>query len=114
MLLPTNPPAYLRDGVMLAVAAARGLPRGQRLLVRPELLEVAALPDGEAPQGTLAGRVTSQTFLGASTRIKIATDSGHTLVADVQSGRAAALPIGARIVCRFPADSPRILKLDGR
>jgi putative spermidine/putrescine transport system ATP-binding protein len=103
-------------GVMLAVSAARGQPRGQRVLVlvRPEFLEVAALPNGQAPRGALTGPVISQTFLGAITRIKIATESGQNLAADVPSGRAAAFPIGARVVCRFPADSPRVLRLDGR
>jgi putative spermidine/putrescine transport system ATP-binding protein len=100
--------------VQLAVAAARGQRRGQRVLVlvRPESVEVAALPDGDAPTGTLVGRATSHSFLGAITRIKIATESGHNLAADVQSARAAAFPIGVRVVCRFSADSPRILKLE--
>ncbi len=102
-------------GVTLAVAAVRGQPRGQRVLVlvRPEFLEVTALPNGAASHGALTCRVISQKFLGAMTRIKIATDSGLNLSADIPSVRVEALPIGARVVCRFPADSPRVLKLEG-
>jgi putative spermidine/putrescine transport system ATP-binding protein len=102
-------------GVRLSVTAARGQPRGQRILVlvRPESVEVTTLADGEAPAGALAGRVTSHAFLGAITRIKIATESGDSLAADVQSARAAAFPIGARVACRVPADSPGVLRLEG-
>ena len=101
-------------GLQLRVTAVQGLPRGQRVLVlvRPESVEVTALGDGKAPAGTLAGQVTSHSFLGAITRIKIAAESGADLAADVQSTRAGAFPIGARVACRFEAESPRVLKLD--
>ena len=101
-------------GLLLRVAAVQGLPRGQGVLVlvRPESVEVTALGDGGTPAGALAGQVVSHAFLGAITRIKIATESGADLAADVQSARAGAFPIGARVACGFPADSPRVLKLD--
>ncbi len=101
-------------GLRLRVTAVHGLPRGEKVLVlvRPESVEVTALGDGEAPTGTLVGQVTSHSFLGAITRIKIAADSGADLAADVQSTRAGAFPIGARVACRFAAESPRVLKLD--
>ena len=101
-------------GLQLKVTAVQGLPRGQRVmvLVRPESVEVTAIGDGEAPAGTLAGQVTSHSFLGAITRIKIAAESGADLAADVPSTRAGAFPIGARVACRFAAESPRVLKLD--
>jgi putative spermidine/putrescine transport system ATP-binding protein len=100
-------------GVHLPVAAVRGRPAGQRVLVlvRPESLEVQPLPDGETPKHALVGRVTSHAFLGAITRLKIATESGEDLAADIPSTRAGAFPIGARVVCRFPADGPRALTL---
>jgi ABC-type Fe3+/spermidine/putrescine transport system ATPase subunit len=100
-------------GVRLTVHAVRGRPLGQRVLVlvRPESLEVQPLPDAEAPPGVLVGRVISHAFLGAITRIKIATESGDDLAADIPSARAGAFPIGTRVVCRFPADGPRALTL---
>ena len=101
-------------GLQLRVTAVQGLPRRQRVLVlvRPESVEVTALGDGEAPAGTLVGQVTSHSFLGAITRIKIAAESGADLAADVQSARAGAFPIGVRVACRFAAESPSVLKLD--
>ncbi len=100
-------------GVRLGVAAVRGRPAGQRVLVlvRPESVEVEAAPDGTPPQGCLVGRVTSHSFLGAITRLKIATEIGDDLSADMPSVRAGAFPIGSRVAARFPADGPRVLTL---
>jgi len=100
-------------GVRLGVAAVRGRPAGQRVLVlvRPESVEVEAASDGTTPQGCLVGRVTSHSFLGAITRLKIATEIGDDLSADMQSVRAGAFPIGARVAARFPAEDPRVLTL---
>ncbi len=100
-------------GVRLAVTAVRGQSAGQRVLVlvRPESMEIEAASDGVTPPGCLVGRVTAHSFLGAITRLKIATEIGDDLSADVQSTRAGAFPIGSRVAARFPADGPRVLAL---
>lgn len=102
-------------GVRLIVDAARGRPEASRVLVlvRPESVEVERLADGQTAAG-LVGRVASQLFMGAVTRLKIATESADELSADLQSARARAFPIGTRVVVRFPADSPRVLPLPPR
>ena len=96
------------DGTQLAVEAARGRPRGQRvlLLVRPETVEVAADSGGEG----LAGEVVSQTFLGATTRLHVAAASADW-TADLSAERAGGLPVGARVSLSFPAASARLLTL---
>jgi putative spermidine/putrescine transport system ATP-binding protein len=96
-------------GILLAVAAARGRARGERLLVlvRPETLELT-LAEGD---GTgLAGEVLSQTFLGPVTRLKVDAPGGE-LTADMPAARAAALPVGTRVRATFPAETARVLSL---
>src|SRR4051812_28681852 len=58
-------------GARLAVPAAQGLPRGERVLVlvRPETLEVVPADGHDA--GGLVGDVVAHTFLGATTRLKV-------------------------------------------
>jgi hypothetical protein len=99
-------------GQRLHVDAARGLPRGERvlLLVRPETVEVSA-GNGAAP-GTFAGEVVSQIFLGAVTRVRIEDGSGaHGMIADLGTARAAAFAVGTKVTASFPADSARLLSL---
>jgi putative spermidine/putrescine transport system ATP-binding protein len=99
-------------GTRLAVDAARGRPRGERvlLLVRPETVEVEPAADGAAPAGTLAGAVVSHTFLGSVTRVKVDVGTG-AVTADVPTTKVGAIPIGLRAVLRFPADGARLLSL---
>ncbi len=99
------------SGVMLRVDAARGLPRGERVLclIRPETVEVV-LADGPAPPGAFSGDVASSTFLGSTTRVRVA-DGDRMLTADISTAEAAPLSVGARVVATFPADSPRLLAL---
>ena len=49
----------------------------------------------------------TQTFLGPVTRLKM---SGG-LIADMSTARAAALPVGARVVARVPAEGVQLLSL---
>ena len=58
------------DGSTLAVDAARGRPRGERVLVlvRPETVEVEA---SASTENGLTGEVVSQTFLGSVTRVRV-------------------------------------------
>jgi len=109
-------------GGTLRVNAARGRPRGERVLVlvRPEAIEVDPLPEARSAGGTggmsaaFVGRVASASFLGAITRLKVAIDGHDELAADIQSARAGAFPVGARVVVRVAPDTPRVLALTGQ
>jgi putative spermidine/putrescine transport system ATP-binding protein len=100
-------------GLRLRVDAARGLPRGERVLclIRPET--VAIVPADDRPvDNAIVGEVIANTFLGSVTRVRIADASGdHTLTADLSSAQAASLIVGTRVAGSFPADSPRLLSL---
>ena len=98
-------------GLRLRVDAARGRSNGERVLVliRPESLELEAATNGAAPN-SFSGEVMTQTFLGPVTRLKV-TGSGTTLIADMSTARAAALPIGARVVAKIPAEGAKLLSL---
>ncbi len=99
-------------GTRLAVEAARGRARGERVLVlvRPETLALDPVPDGSVPAGSLGGEVVGHIFLGATTRLKVAADENE-LSADIPSSRAASLPIGSRVSARFAPETARILAL---
>jgi putative spermidine/putrescine transport system ATP-binding protein len=101
-------------GKRLHVDAARGLPRGERvlLLIRPESVEITPAGDGPVPEGAVVGDVVSRIFLGPVTRIRIEDTAGERgLTADTSTARAAALVIGTRVVASFPPDSGRLLSL---
>ena len=55
----------------------------------------------------LTGEVIAQTFLGPVTRLKV---SGG-LIADMSTARAAALPVGAHVNARVPAEGASLLSL---
>jgi putative spermidine/putrescine transport system ATP-binding protein len=99
-------------GARVRVDAARGRPRGERvlLLVRPETVEIEPATDGAAPEGALAGTVVSRVFLGSVTRIKLDTGTGE-VTADVPTARSGQLAIGTHVHARFPAESARLLSL---
>ncbi len=97
----------------LAVEAARGRRAGDKVLVlvRPELLEVEAAVNGNVQQPNVLGaEVVSHTFLGPVTRLKLQAAAGQ-LIADLPPARAAALPVGARVAAKLPADGARLLAL---
>ena len=76
-------------GLPLRVEAARGLPRGERVLclVRPETVEIVPA-NGTPADDALAGEVISNTFLGSATRLRVADGSGErTLTADLSTAR---------------------------
>jgi putative spermidine/putrescine transport system ATP-binding protein len=97
------------DGTRLAVDEARGLRRGERVLVlvRPETIELERA-DG-ATEG-IVGNVVAHIFLGALTRLKVAAGD-RVLSADLASSRAGNLPVGSRVSARFPSESARVLML---
>jgi putative spermidine/putrescine transport system ATP-binding protein len=100
------------SGTRLRVDAAQGRARGERvlLLVRPETMELTPA-NGDAPtESMLSGTVLTHTFLGASTRVRVETESTE-LTADVPTARAGEIAIGTRVHARFPADSARLLTL---
>jgi putative spermidine/putrescine transport system ATP-binding protein len=100
-------------GLSLRVDAARGLPRGERVLclVRPETV-VIVLADGTTPQSAVTGEVISNTFLGSTSRVRVADESlERTLTADISTAQAAPLSVGTKVVASFPPDSPRLLSL---
>jgi putative spermidine/putrescine transport system ATP-binding protein len=99
----------------LTVKAARGRSDGSRVLVlvRPESVTLEPLPNGERPAGALSGRIVSTVFLGPVTRIKVGTDDGGELAADVSSASAERLLVGTRVIAHFSAEEARVLGLDG-
>ena len=101
------------NGLQLRVDAARGLPRGERVLclVRPEIVDVVPA-NGPTPESALAGEVISNTFLGSTSRVRVTDVSGERMfTADISTVRAAALTVGTLVVASFPPDSPRLLSL---
>jgi putative spermidine/putrescine transport system ATP-binding protein len=99
------------EGLRLPVDAARGLPRGERVLclVRPETVDVV-VADGRSPEGALAGDVVSKIFLGSVTRVRV-EDGERSLVADLASVRADPLAVGTKVVASFAPDAARLLAL---
>jgi len=107
----------VEDGIVaygekrLAVAAARGRTRGDRLLVlvRPETVDLHPVDGGGTDR--LTGEIISHTFLGASMRLKIDTGEGD-LTADVPASQANAYPVGMAVEARFPGETARVLSLE--
>jgi putative spermidine/putrescine transport system ATP-binding protein len=99
------------SGMRLKVDAARGRRDGERVLVliRPESLELEAATNGGAPN-SFTGEVLTQTFLGPVTRLKV-SGSGTNLIADMSTARAAALPVGARVVAKIPSEGAKLISL---
>lgn len=99
-------------GTQLRVDAAKGRPRGERvlLLIRPETVEVEPTDDGLAVGGALTGTVVSHTFLGSVTRVKVGVGEGE-VTAGIPTTRVGSIPIGLRVIAHFPADSARLLSL---
>ena len=101
-------------GLRLRVEAARGLPRGERVLclVRPETVEVVPRERHRRPTVPLTGEVVSNTFLGSTSRLRVADESGErTLTADISTAQGSTSSSARRSSRRFPADSPRLLSL---
>jgi putative spermidine/putrescine transport system ATP-binding protein len=98
-------------GMRLHVDAARGRRTGERvlLLIRPESLVLEAATNGGAPNA-FNGEVLTQTFLGPVTRVKV-SGGGTSLIADMSTARAAALPVGARVTAKIPAEGAKLLTL---
>ena len=99
------------SGLHLRVDAARGRANGERvlILIRPESLELEAATNGVAPN-SFAGAVVTQTFLGPVTRVRV-SGSGTSLIADMSTARAAALPVGSSVVAKIPSEGAKLISL---
>jgi len=100
-------------GLRLRVEAARGLPRGERVLclVRPETVEVVRA-NGAPVDGAFTGEVVSNTFLGSTSRLRVADETGErSLTADISTTQGIDLVVGTKVFASFPPDSPRLLSL---
>jgi len=95
-------------GSHLRIPAAARMAAGTRiqLLVRPESAQPSALPNGQAPDDALAGKVAVQTFLGANTRLTVESASGDLSV-DIPSARAQEFPVGSAVALRLDAQAVR-------
>jgi putative spermidine/putrescine transport system ATP-binding protein len=99
-------------GTRLTVDAARGRPRGERVLVlvRPELLELEPSTNGVGGDNSLAGEVITHTFLGSVTRVKVLGREAE-LIADVATARVDSLPVGLQVNALVPVAGTRLLSL---
>jgi putative spermidine/putrescine transport system ATP-binding protein len=99
------------SGTRLRVNAARGRRNGERVLVliRPEALELQAATNGTIPN-SFAGEVLTQTFLGPVTRLKVSSN-GTSLIADLSTAGAAALPVGAHVIAKIPSEGAKLISL---
>lgn len=95
-------------GSRLRIPAAARMTAGTRvqLLVRPESAQPSILPNGQAPDDALTGKVAVQTFLGANTRLTVESPSGDLSV-DIPSARAREFPVGAAVALRLDAPAVR-------
>jgi putative spermidine/putrescine transport system ATP-binding protein len=101
------------QGTPLQVDQAREWPAGSRvlLLIRPESIEIDKLDDGVGvPHGSLEGAVTVRTFLGAMTRLRVASAVGELMV-DVGTARALTLGEDARVILTWDPAAVRLLDL---
>ncbi|MDQ2831591.1 MAG: ABC transporter ATP-binding protein, partial [Chloroflexota bacterium] len=100
-------------GIPLRVDQAREWPAGAHvlLLIRPESIEIDKLDDGMGvPDGSLEGTVTVRTFLGATTRLRVASAAGELMV-DVGTARALTLGEDARVALTWDPAAARLLDL---
>jgi len=99
-------------GTRLTVDAARGRSRGERVLVlvRPELLELEPSTNGVGGDNNLTGEVSTHTFLGSVTRLKILGREAE-LIADLPTARVDSLPVGLPVVAHVPVTGTRLLSL---
>jgi putative spermidine/putrescine transport system ATP-binding protein len=90
--------------------AAAGRAPGEKVLVlvRPETVVVGETVNGGSVH--VSGTVLTSTFLGATTRIRVATELGE-LAADVRSGEPAH-STGAPLAVGFAPESARVLALE--
>ena len=102
-------PAVAQQKIVLKASDVHpaGYPTVEAIVSMGKKLEAAT--NGSAPN-SFTGEVLTQTFLGPVTRLKV-TGSGTNLIADMSTARAAALPVGARVVAKIPSEGAKLISL---
>jgi putative spermidine/putrescine transport system ATP-binding protein len=83
-----------------------------RVYLRPEHVRLGVLNGSGPPQGTLAGTVRECVFLGATTRLTVALDTGEQVFVDTATGSAAELGVGRRVHAGWDGQRARVLEDD--
>ncbi len=100
------------DGSVLDVPSEKHAGSTGILAIRPEHMDVAAVPRADA-FNCLAGTVTSSTYLGSATKISLTTGSGTPLSLTLPTDRAAAaLQNGPALWVTWPKDKGFLLPED--
>ena len=102
------------DGLLLRVDAARGLPRGERVLclVRPETVRHRPRERRHARERARRRGDLATPSSARRSRVRVTDETGErTLTGDISTTQAAPLTVGTRVVASFPPDSPRLLSL---
>ncbi len=101
------------DGAVLRADGARNWQNGARvlMLIRPESISLDRLEEAASPpEGAIEGRVRSHTFLGAVTRLAVASPVGEMMV-DVGTAQALSLSEGSRVGLSWDPAVPRLIDL---
>ena len=103
------------EGRPITVTSAAGIANGADalLVVRPERVRVARRQDGDTRPDHQRGKVAEKTFLGATTRLAVALDSGM-LLADINGDDGtAAMDIDDPVWVDFDPLGCRLIPVDG-
>jgi putative spermidine/putrescine transport system ATP-binding protein len=103
------------QGRPISVIAGSDIPDGADalLVVRPERVRVTKQRDGDERPDYQRGRIAEKTFLGATTRLAVATDTG-VLLADVNGeGGTTAVDIDDPVWVDFDPLGCRLIPVDG-
>jgi len=102
------------NGIAVPALQAKGLPMGAavRILIRPESVKLS--PANAMLNSALAGHVTGETFLGATTQLKIALPKGGNLVATLPTIEAAKFPPMTPVGATWAPEASHLFHIDGR
>jgi putative spermidine/putrescine transport system ATP-binding protein len=103
------------QGRPISTASATSIPNGADalLVVRPERVRVARRRDGDDRPDHQRGKVAERTFLGATTRLAVALDSGILLADLNDEGGEATVDIDDPVWVDFDPLGCRLLPVDG-
>ncbi|MEO8102394.1 MAG: TOBE domain-containing protein [Betaproteobacteria bacterium] len=112
---PVTPPVPPRSAGALLLVPLRPVAEalGSKITVDGAQISVVRLQDGVVVSwNSASGLVVANTFLGSTSRVRVADEGGdRTLTADISTAQAAPLTVGTKVVASFPPDSPRLLSL---
>jgi putative spermidine/putrescine transport system ATP-binding protein len=103
------------QGRPISVASGSDIPDGTEalLVVRPERVRVTPRRDGDERPDYQRGRIAERTFLGSTTRLAVATDTG-VLLADINGdGGTAVIDIDDPVWVDFDPLGCRLIPVDG-